>query len=200
MENPKLYQIPANVSHLTTVQPDSFLILWADSDTSQGALHLNFKLDKSGESLSMTRISNGEINYLDLLYYPKQNANVSYGRFPDGSNNWCIFSVPTPGYSNRSAAIDYRHSGLPHCFALEQNYPNPFNQRTNISYQLPYSTHVNISIYNMLGQLVKTLVNGNEEVGFYTVNWEAADISSGLYLYKIQAGDFSEIKKCIFMK
>lgn len=56
------------------------------------------------------------------------------------------------------------------------------------------------SIYNMLGQLVKTLVNGNKEAGFYTVNWEAADISSGLYLYKIQAGDFSEIKKCIFMK
>ena len=200
LENPKLYQIPANVSHLTTVKPDSFLILWADSDTSQGALHLNFKLDKSGESLSITRISNGEINYIDLLYYPKQNPNVSYGRLPDGSNNWCIFSVPTPGYSNRSVATDYRQSGLPHCFALEQNYPNPFNQRTNISFQLPYSTHVNISIYNMLGQLVKTLVNGNKEAGFYTVNWEAADVSSGLYLYKIQAGDFSEIKKCIFMK
>ena len=200
LENPKLYQIPANVSHLTTVQPDSFLILWADGDTSQGALHLNFKLDKSGESLSIASISNGEINYIDLLYYPKQNANISYGRFPDGSNNWYIFSVPTPGYSNRPAAINYRHSGLPYCFALEQNYPNPFNQHTNISFQLPYSTHVNISIYNMLGQLVKTLVNGNKETGFYTVNWDAAGVSSGLYLYKIQAGDFSEIKKCIFMK
>jgi len=200
LENPKLYQIPANVSHLTTVKPDSFLILWADSDPVQGALHLNFKLDKSGESLSIASISNGEINYIDLLYYPKQNTNISYGRLPDGSNNWCIFSVATPGYSNRPAAINYRHSGLPHCFALEQNYPNPFNQRTNISFQLPCSTHVNISIYNMLGQLVKTLVNGNKEAGFYTVNWEAAGVSSGLYLYKIQAGDFSEIKKCIFMK
>ena len=200
LENPKLYQIPANVSHLTTVKPDSFLILWADSDTSQGALHLNFKLDKSGESLSITRISNGEINYIDLLYYPKQNTDVSYGRLPDGSNDWCNFSVPTPGYSNRSVATDYRQSGLPRDFALEQNYPNPFNERTNISYQLPYSTHVNISIYNMLGQLVKTLVNGNKEAGFYTVNWDAAGVSSGLYLYKIQAGDFSEIKKCIFMK
>ncbi|MBC8486699.1 MAG: CotH kinase family protein, partial [Bacteroidetes bacterium] len=200
LENPKLYQIPTNVSHLTTVKPDSFLILWADSDTSQGALHLNFKLDKSGESLSITRISNGEINYIDLLYYLKQNTDVSYGRLPDGSNNWCNFSVPTPGYSNRSVATDYRQSGLPRDFALEQNYPNPFNERTNISYQLPYSTHVNISIYNMLGQLVKTLVNGNKEAGFYTVNWDAAGVSSGLYLYTIQAGDFSEIKKCIFMK
>jgi len=200
LENPKLYQIPANVSQLTTVKPDSFLILWVDSDPSQGALHLNFKLDKSGESLSIAGISNGEINYIDLLYYPKQNTNISYGRFPDGSNNWSNFSVPTPGYSNRPALTNYRHSGLPHCFALEQNYPNPFNQRTNISFQLPHTTHVNISIYNMLGQLVKTLVNGNKEAGFYTVNWEAAGVSSGLYLYKIQAGDFSEIKKCLFMK
>ena len=200
LENPKLYQIPANVSHLTNVQPDSFLILWADSDTAQGALHLNFKLDKTGESLSIAGISNDEINYIDLLDYPQQNTNVSYGRFPDGSNNWCNFSVSTPGDCNIPATAIYRQSGLPHDFALEQNYPNPFNGRTNISYQLPYSSHVNISIYNMLGQLVKTLADGNKEAGVYTINWDATGTSSGLYLYKIQAGDFSEIKKCLLIK
>jgi hypothetical protein len=89
---------------------------------------------------------------------------------------------------------------LPDDFWLSQNYPNPFNARTFISYSLPKASLVTISIYDMLGHKLETLAGGEKPAGCYQAIWNAGNKSSGIYFYKIQAGDFSETKKMLLLK
>ena len=83
---------------------------------------------------------------------------------------------------------------------LLQNYPNPFNPTTTISYELPKSTYVKLSIYDITGRLVETLVNEHKNAGYYSVNWNAANVSSGIYFYRIDAGEFRSVRKCLVVK
>lgn len=85
-------------------------------------------------------------------------------------------------------------------YNLSQNYPNPFNPTTKISYSLPKSSLVQLKIFNLLGQEIATLVNEEKPAGNYEVNFNASDLSSGVYLYKLQAGDYLEIRKMILLK
>ncbi len=89
---------------------------------------------------------------------------------------------------------------LPDDFALSQNYPNPFNARTTIRYDLPEQSDVRIDIFNILGARIATLVEESKSAGSHTVTWDAKDLSSGVYLYKIQAGEFTESKLSVLLK
>lgn len=89
---------------------------------------------------------------------------------------------------------------LPSEFLLSQNYPNPFNSSTTIHYQLPQATAVNLSIFNLSGQLITTLVNEPKMAGFHFVNWEASGASSGIYFIKLKTDQFTETKKCLLQK
>ncbi len=85
-------------------------------------------------------------------------------------------------------------------FSLSQNYPNPFNPTTTITYSIPTNSFVTLKIYNLLGSEIATLVNEEKSYGTYKVNWDAQNLSSGVYFYKMQAGNFSETKKLILLK
>jgi len=94
---------------------------------------------------------------------------------------------------------------LPEKFELSQNFPNPFNPSTTIRYALPERSTVRLTIYNMLGKEVRTLVNTVEDAGYKSIIWDGLDqhgrlISTGVYIYKIQAGNFSQTRKMVFMK
>ena len=90
---------------------------------------------------------------------------------------------------------------VPEAFNLSQNYPNPFNPGTTVSYQLKLSGHVTIKVYDLLGNEVATLVNNEEKpAGVYSISFDAGKLSSGIYLYKLQVGNFVETKKMIFLK
>lgn len=97
-------------------------------------------------------------------------------------------------------AVSSPKEEIPEEFALEQNYPNPFNPVTVISYQLPESSEVTLEVFNMLGQRVTTLVNETQEAGRYEVSFDASQLSSGAYLYRIQADDFIETRQMMFVK
>ena len=85
-------------------------------------------------------------------------------------------------------------------FILEQNFPNPFNSATAIQYSIPQRGNVVLKVYDILGNEVKTLINEGKDQGVYTINFDANNLASGLYLYRIQASSFFETKKMILMK
>jgi parallel beta-helix repeat protein len=89
---------------------------------------------------------------------------------------------------------------IPEKFDLFQNYPNPFNPRTKINYQLPKTNNVALSIYNHLGQKVAVLLSEKQTAGRYQIEWDASEISSGVYYYQLVAEDYREVKKMILLK
>ena len=106
-------------------------------------------------------------------------------------------------FDNTSLSIKYKI--MPKEFALHQNYPNPFNPITSLRYDLPNDGLVNITIYDMMGRIVKTLVNSSQTAGFKIVQWGATNnknepVSAGLYLYTIQVGEFRQAKKMVLLK
>jgi hypothetical protein len=94
-------------------------------------------------------------------------------------------------YSDEKVISDY---------SLSQNYPNPFNPTTTISYQIPTDGFVTLKVYDVLGKEVATLVNGPKTSGRYNVQFDGSSLSSGIYFYKISAGDYTNTKKLILMK
>lgn len=91
-------------------------------------------------------------------------------------------------------------SGIPHWVVLEQNYPNPFNPTTEIGYQISEVSHVTLRVYNVLGQEVATLVNEVKQPGRYEVTFDGTGLSSGVYFYRLQAGEFVDTKKLLLLK
>ena len=94
---------------------------------------------------------------------------------------------------------------IPNKYALHQNYPNPFNPTTTLRYDLPEDAMVNITIYNMMGRKISTLVSSQQTAGFKSVLWNATNdkgspVSAGLYLYTIQAGEFRQTRKMVLLK
>jgi len=92
------WQIPDTNPALTTVQPGEFLVIWADGETEQGVLHVDFKLSSGGEDLAITDVDG--VTIIDYYTFGTQTTDVSEGRLPDGADTWEFFTVPTPGASN----------------------------------------------------------------------------------------------------
>jgi hypothetical protein len=97
-------------------------------------------------------------------------------------------------------AVDYDRSNLPNDFELSQNYPNPFNPTTSIQYQLPEGSNVKVVVYDALGKQVAVLVNGYQNAGTYTTNFNASNLASGIYFYRMEAGNFVKVNKMLLLK
>ncbi|MBK8552957.1 MAG: T9SS type A sorting domain-containing protein [Ignavibacteria bacterium] len=100
-----------------------------------------------------------------------------------------------------TVSINETHSEvLPEGFSLFQNFPNPFNPNTNITFELRKSEYVTLKVYDISGKEIRTLINGIQTAGKQTITFDGSDLSSGIYLYKLTAGNFSETKKMILSK
>jgi len=111
----------------------------------------------------------------------------------------------TVGVNASDAVLSINEELLPEVYALHQNYPNPFNPITTLRYDLPEQSMVNIIIYDLLGRHVRTLLNQTQEAGYRSVIWNATNdygkpVSAGVYLYKIQAGEFVQTRKMVLLK
>lgn len=150
--------------------------------------------DPLGES-STTAVGlrvNGNYNFA----YLNSARSYSYGTAnqPIGALTW--FNIAVGVKDNLQLPVGYK---------LFQNYPNPFNPTTNINYSLSKNADVELTIYNSLGQVVRTLVNSSQPAGSYSVMWDGSNqagqkLASGIYLYKLTTGDFVTVKKMILMK
>lgn len=104
-----------------------------------------------------------------------------------------------------SSSIEKLGEEIPVEYELQQNYPNPFNPTTKIKYGLPESARVSVTIYNILGQLVSTLIHKEQLAGYYEVNWDArtdtgATLPSGVYFYRVETKNFSDTRSMVFQK
>jgi hypothetical protein len=97
-----------------------------------------------------------------------------------------------------NSIVENSHS--PVAFQLLQNYPNPFNPTTTIRYGLTSRSHVILTVFNTLGQRVTTLVNESQEAGYHDVRFDAGGLASGVYFYRLQAGDFLQSRRLVILK
>jgi hypothetical protein len=118
-----------------------------------------------------------------------------------------VIDGSTAIYTNALLVVDeWGHGGVPDVYALKQNFPNPFNPVTQIRYQLPEESVVTIQIYDLMGRVVRTLVNKETQItGYRQVTWDALSdlgqpVSAGMYLYVIQAGQFRDTRKMVLIK
>jgi hypothetical protein len=126
---------------------------------------------------------------------------------PDEQYTVSVFVTDSLDTATTSAAVKINdvvalgESGnLPQKYTLGQNYPNPFNPVTTIKYALPEKSNVEISIFNLNGALVETILNRNKKAGYHQILWNANKVPTGVYFYRIKAGNFSDIKKCVLIK
>ena len=106
------------------------------------------------------------------------------------------YGLPWPS----TGVVEHQKGNLPERFVLEQNYPNPFNPSTTIQYALPNRSHVTLTVFNTLGERVATLVQGEQEAGNHEVQFQASNLASGVYFYRLQAGDFVQSRKLLLLK
>ena len=120
-------------------------------------------------------------------------------KYPSYIVNKCIAPFPD------SVMLVNEINQLHHSFYLNNNYPNPFNPVTTLRYDLSENSLVTITIYDMLGRKVKTLINQTQDAGYRSVQWNATNdygksVSAGIYLYQIQAGEYISTKKMVLLK
>jgi len=163
-------------------------------------------------NLCLIQLSSEGITQAYELYGGNQyDQGFSVQQTPD---NGYIITGSTESYGNGHRDVWLIRTGeilsvdgfnIPIKFKIHNNYPNPFNPITTLQYDLPEDALVNITIYDMMGSNVKNLVNKNQNSGYKSIKWNATNnqgepVSAGVYLYKIQAGDFVDTKKMIFLK
>ena len=103
-------------------------------------------------------------------------------------------------YTGNLTALEELAIKQPASFVLKQNYPNPFNPITVVSWQLSVGAKVDLSVYNVLGQKVSTLVSERQKAGYHQVEWDASGFASGVYFYILKAGEFRDVKKMVLIK
>ncbi len=164
-------QPPGNFSVLTTVDPDVYH--YVDDDVTMGGW------------------SYARSYYVTCIYeFPSESLHET-----DPTNTVEVrLAIP----DKRSESGHYKKTKTD--YKLEQNYPNPFNPSTVIKYSLPERNYVNIRVYNILGKEIAMLVNEVRNAGNHSVEFNAEGLPSGVYLYKVQSGDFLEVKKMILQK
>jgi hypothetical protein len=142
--------------------------------------------------------------YDDPDYASGGNTNLTYkirakdnnGLYSDYSST--VFVSNAAPYKHEIGFV--RSEEIPQQFMLKQNYPNPFNPATEISYSIPEPVQVKLHIYNSIGQEVIELVNEYQDIGHYTIQWNAGILPSGIYFYQLRAGEYSETKRMILAK
>ncbi|MBN2423692.1 MAG: T9SS type A sorting domain-containing protein [Calditrichaceae bacterium] len=177
-------------------------------DSIGGQLHFSspvqFRLHYNNRQLATQNVNE---NKLQLKVWNK-NTN-DWQTMEDAVFNYDLNTVEfetnvIPGLIILSAegtsAISGTAGEIPDKIALSQNYPNPFNNSTVIDYQLPVDGEVELTVYNLLGQKVAVLVSGMHKAGSHQIKFDASRLSSGIYLYKIKAGSYSEIKRMLLIK
>ena len=139
-------------------------------------------------------------NNPNINYHSSSDTYESlYYDFFENCSKLAIFTLAELSQPDGLSNTEYEDS-CPESIELYQNYPNPFNPTTTIKFGLPENSHIKLEIFNILGEKVEELINSELEAGYHEVNFDATWLSSGMYIYRIKAGEFVQAKKLILIK
>lgn len=135
---------------------------------------------------------------LEAVEMKDPNHSLSFVYHEDGIGS--PIKIDYPEFENTEISLSNINGELPTTFALKQNYPNPFNPTSVIAFDLPVASRVSIDVYNILGQHVVNLVDGEMEAGSHLIDFDGSAYSSGVYFYRMNTNNFSETKKMVMLK
>ncbi|MDD3876254.1 MAG: lamin tail domain-containing protein [Bacteroidales bacterium] len=162
------HQIPAGYA-ITKIPPQGYLILWADNDTLQyGPTHLSFKLSAGGEQIGI--IAPDGLTIIDSVTFGQQITDISYGRYPNGNNNWLYFNFPTPGASNSNVSIEEDNAQK-----TFQYFPNPVSENV-----VSFNEEISFKLFNINGKFINYFENVTE--------MHTNDLQQGMYLMMLDNG------------
>jgi len=177
-------QLAALLMNMVSLKVGQYTVVTEDGRTAGDVLTYVSMLLSDGDD------SNDELAK-DLAEDVNLRRPIAAGIIPDGS-----ILYKDGGFQT----IDWGLEVLPETFALGQNYPNPFNPTTNINFDLPKAQFVNLTVYNVLGQKVATLVDENISAGTHTVQFDARNLASGIYVYRLQTDGFVKVRKMLLTR
>jgi photosystem II stability/assembly factor-like uncharacterized protein len=189
-------------SHKAVYRTTNFGLSWDSVGNIPAFVYsISFASDSigyAGTGFSILKSINGGKNWIGQV-----STGVVYSIFTyneslawtcgNGGRIWHTSNGGTTFIQNFSSIV-------PDNFKLHQNYPNPFNPVTSIKYEIPAANFVTLNVYDVLGKQIFTLVNSKQAAGKYSIDFNAGDFASGVYFYKIEAGDFEEIKRMLLLK
>ena len=213
--------VPPNAHFMLTAPADSARIVLNDSAQTVSFMW-NTALDLNGDALiyqwvpvgksAVTTANKGADNFIDMTAYDlvkkylgtADSLMMKWTVFTKGAEATIVHSVDTMSVMLVKnfviTGVNSYTDGLPTTYSLSQNFPNPFNPTTSIRYGIPNDGTVSLKIYNTLGQEVATLVNQYQARGFYTVPFNASRLASGMYIYRLQSGSYTSVKKMMLLK
>ncbi len=192
--------------------PDAVQLLSPENSADDVPLDLTFVWSESMGAEQYHLQLSAESNFADLLIDDASLQDTTFAVSNDLEKNtqyyWRVRASNDAGYSDWSEAfmfttemsVSINNNQIPDEFTLKQNFPNPFNPVTQIKYALTEPSDVRLTVYNMLGQRVAVLVNERKSAGWHTVTFDASELSSGIYIYQIRAGENVAIRKLTLLK
>jgi len=188
-----MFEIPSTYPDSVTVPAGGYILFYANKGEESSVLNLNFKLSGGGEQIGLW---NPDEEFVDSLTYGEQTTDISFGRYPDGGDDWYFMETITPGASNIWVGIAENEVNA----SLTQNFPNPFTGLTKINFSLENADIVNITIFDITGAEVSVLTNERYTAGSHSVKWDASNLNPGYYFYKLTTSTGSVVKKATVIK
>ncbi len=179
-----------------------YVFSWADSTNGINGTHKFSQTNDAGNSFKTAVISSptgtGALSlggtHAGYRNSPSPDSSITVYSVSPGTNAYCSYDIIS------TIGVQPVGNEVPAEYSLSQNYPNPFNPSTEFKLAIPEKSNVSLVIYDMLGRVAATLVNGELNAGVYKVNWSAEGFSSGVYFYRLTAGSFTTAKKMLLVK
>ncbi len=187
--------VPVELASFTaSVTGNNVTLSWI---TATELNNLGFQVERISEEQSWEKV--GFVNGYGTTTEPQVYSFTDAG-LASGIYNYRIKQMDFDGSYKYYQLEQEVEIGTPVSYDLSQNYPNPFNPTTKINYSVPADGFVNISVYNVLGEKVTNIVNSLQKAGSYEVTFDATNFASGMYLYRMESGDFVSVKKMMILK
>lgn len=186
--------VPVELTSFTANVKDGAVVLnWQTATETNNS---GFEIERKSSNQNWIRVGfvEGNGTTTEKQYYSFTDKNINSGNY-----SYRLKQLDFNGAYEYSKTVEVEVVE-PNKYELVQNYPNPFNPSTTIEFTIPQASKVSLKVYNLLGQEVRTLVNGIKDAGTHKINFDAKELNSGMYIYKIEAGSFTQVRKMTLLK